>query len=65
MPILSIMLRLGLGLNSLVGLERLGLETVGSLKAVTLSMVFIVALYLPWCRHLESFRGVKPQFFAE
>ena len=23
-----------------------------------LSMVFIVALYLPWCRHLESFREV-------
>ena len=22
-----------------------------------LSMIFIVAVYLPWCRHLESFRG--------
>ena len=30
-----------------------------------LSMVFIVALYLPWCRHLESFRGVKPQLYAD
>ena len=30
-----------------------------------LSMVFTVALYLPWCRHLESFRGVKPQLYAD
>ena len=30
-----------------------------------LSMVFIVALYLPWCRHLEAFRGVKPQLYAD
>ena len=28
-------------------------------------MVFIVALYLPWCRHLESFRGVKPKLYAD
>ena len=30
-----------------------------------LSMLFIVALYLSWCRHLESFRGVKPQQYAD
>ena len=30
-----------------------------------LSMIFIVALYLPWCRHLETFRGVKPQLYAD
>ena len=30
-----------------------------------LSMVFIVALYIPWCRHLEAFRGVKPQLYAD
>ena len=30
-----------------------------------LSTVFIVALYLPWCRHLETFRGVKPQLYAD
>ena len=29
------------------------------------SMVFIVALYLPWCRHLQSLRGVKPQLYAD
>ena len=28
-------------------------------------MVFIVALYLPWCRHLDTFRGVKPQLHAD
>ena len=30
-----------------------------------LSMVFIVALYLPWCRALESIPGVKPQLYAD
>ena len=30
-----------------------------------LSMVFIVALYVPWCRHLESLPDVKPQLFAD
>ena len=28
------------------------------------SMVFIVALYVPWCRHLESMPDVKPQLYA-
>ena len=28
-------------------------------------MVFIVALYLPWCRHLESVQGIKPQLHAD
>ena len=28
-------------------------------------MIFIVALYLPWCRHLHTFRGVKPQLYAD
>ena len=25
-----------------------------------LSVVFIVALYVPWCRHLDFLRSVKP-----
>ena len=29
-----------------------------------LSMVFIVALHVPWCRHLESLPDVKPQLYA-
>ena len=30
-----------------------------------LSMVFIVALYVPWCRHIESLPDIKPQLFAD
>ena len=29
------------------------------------SMVFIVAMYVPWCRHLESLPDVKPQLYAD
>ena len=61
MLILNIMLRLALGLSSLVGLVSAGLEMEVSRRGALFSMIFIVALYLPWCRHLESFRGVKPQ----
>ena len=28
-------------------------------------MVFIVALYVPWCRHLEALPDVKPQLYAD
>ena len=28
-------------------------------------MVFFVALYVPWCRHLESMPDVKPQLYAD
>ena len=30
-----------------------------------LSMVFIVALYVPWCRYRESVTDVKPQLYAD
>ena len=30
-----------------------------------LCMIFIVALYLPWCRALESIPGVRPQLHAD
>ena len=30
-----------------------------------LSMMFIVALYLPWCRYLSAQVGVQPQLYAE
>ena len=30
-----------------------------------LSMVFIVALYAPWCRHLESLVDISPQPSAD
>ena len=28
-------------------------------------MMFIVALYLPWCRYLAAQVGVQPQFYAD
>ena len=31
----------------------------------SLSMMFIVALYLPWCRYLSAQVGVQPQFYAD
>ena len=30
-----------------------------------LSMIFIVALHVPWCRHLDSVPEVKPQLYAD
>ena len=30
-----------------------------------LSMVFIVALHVPWCRHLDALLSVKPQLYAD
>ena len=30
-----------------------------------LSMMFIVALYLPWCRYLGAQFGVEPQLYAD
>ena len=30
-----------------------------------LSMIFIVALYVPWCRHLDSLPDVNPQLYAD
>ena len=28
-------------------------------------MVFTVALYAPWCRHLENLKGISPQLYAD
>ena len=28
-------------------------------------MVFIVALYVPWCRHLDALLDVEPQLYAD
>ena len=30
-----------------------------------LGMMFIVALYLPWCRYLSAQVGVEPQLYAD
>ena len=28
-------------------------------------MVLIVALYVPWCRHLDALPDVEPQLYAD
>ena len=30
-----------------------------------LSMMFIVALYLPWCKYIAAQEGVEPQLYAD
>ena len=37
----------------------------GIRQGCPLSMIFIVALYLPWCRALESIPSVRPQLYAD
>ena len=37
----------------------------GILQGCPLSMMFIVALYLPWCRYLCARVGVEPQLYAD
>ena len=38
---------------------------MGIPQGCPLSMMFIVALYLPWCRYLFAQVGVEPQLYAE
>ena len=35
------------------------------IQGCPLSMVFIVALYVPWCRHLEAILAIEPQLYAD
>ena len=37
----------------------------GMPQGCPLSMMFIVALYLPWCRYLAAHGGVQPQLYAD
>ena len=37
----------------------------GTPQGCPLSMMFIVALYLPWCRYLGAQVGVQPQLYAD
>ena len=60
-----ILLTFGSGLSLRVVLVRLGLGMVVFHKVVRLAWFFIVALYLPWCRALESIPGVRPQMYAD
>ena len=35
------------------------------LRVAPLSMIFIVALYTPWCRYLGSRANISPQLYAD
>ena len=37
----------------------------GNPQGCPLSMMFIVALHLPWCRYLAAQEGVQPPLFAD
>ena len=50
------------GSSSLLVLESDG---VGMVVFTRVNMVFIVALYVPWRRHLDSLPDVKPQHYAD
>ena len=51
--------------NPVLVLEKHGLEMVESHRDAHKVWVFIVVLYLPWCRSLESTGGIKPQVCAD
>ena len=54
-----------LGFKLACGLGSPWTGDVGYFQGCPLSMVFIFALYLPWCRALESIPGVRPQLYAD
>ena len=37
----------------------------GGIPQGCLSMMFIVALYLPWCKYLAAHEEVQPQLYAD
>ena len=47
------------------GLGELWTRDGRILQGCPLSMMFIVALYLPWCRYLAAHEGVQPQLHAD
>ena len=52
-------------LNWLLASANHGVGMVSIPQGCPLSMVFVVALYVPWCRHLEVMPDVKPQLYAD
>ena len=52
-------------LSLLLAVVNLGLEMEVFLRGCPLSMIFIVALYLPWCRYLGAQCGVSPQGYDD
>ena len=55
----------GFGLSWLLDWASSGPGMGVFLKGSPLSMMFIVALYLSWCRHLGAQTGVQPQLYAD
>ena len=47
------------------GLGEPWIRDGGIPQGCPLSMMFIVALYLPWCRYLSAQVGVEPQLYAD
>ena len=47
------------------GLGRSWTRDGGIPQGCPLSMMPIVALYLPWCRYLSAQVGVQPQLYAD
>ena len=47
------------------GLGEPWCRDVGIPQGCSLSMVFIVALFVPWCRRLEAMPAVRPQLYAD
>ena len=47
------------------GLGQAWTRDGGIPQGCPLSMMFIVALYLPWCRYLAAQVGVQPQLYAD
>ena len=65
MLILNIMLMLGCGSSLLLVLVNFWTRDGGIPQGCPLSMMFIVALYLLWCRYLSAQVGVQPQLYAD
>ena len=53
------------GSSLLLVLVNRGVGMMVSLSVVPLNMVFVVALYVPWCRHLDALPDVKRQLYAD
>ena len=62
---LNTMLMFGCVLSWHLVLVSPGLGMGGIPQGCPLSMMFIVALYLPWCRYLAAHEGIEPQLYAD
>ena len=63
--ILAIMLTFASGFKLACGLGSPWTGEGGIPQGCPLGMVFMVALYLPWCRAMESSPGVRLQLYAD